>query len=40
VRYKIPKSFEYISEPVRDDAGKVRRKMLREERIAAAKASV
>jgi bile acid-coenzyme A ligase len=39
VRYKIPKSFEYISEPVRDDAGKVRRKMLREERIAAAKAN-
>jgi bile acid-coenzyme A ligase len=39
VRYKIPKSFEYISEPVRDDAGKVRRKMLREERIAAASAN-
>ncbi|MEZ5987067.1 MAG: AMP-binding protein [Hyphomonas sp.] len=37
VRYKIPKSFEYVSEAVRDDAGKVRRKALREERIAAAK---
>ena len=35
VRYKIPKSFEYVSEAVRDDAGKVRRKTLREERIAA-----
>jgi bile acid-coenzyme A ligase len=37
VRYKIPKSFEYVSEAVRDDAGKVRRKALREERITAAK---
>lgn len=37
VRYKIPKSFEYVSEPVRDDAGKVRRKTLRDERVAAAK---
>ncbi|MEZ5945556.1 MAG: AMP-binding protein [Hyphomonas sp.] len=35
VKYKIPKSFEYSAEPVRDDAGKVRRKALREERIAA-----
>lgn len=35
VRYKIPKSFEYVAEPVRDDAGKVRRKALREERVAA-----
>ena len=33
VRYKIPKSFEYVAEPVRDDAGKVRRKALREERV-------
>ena len=39
VRYKIPKSFEYVAEPVRDDAGKVRRKALREERVAAAKSS-
>jgi len=33
VRYKIPKSFEYVSEPVRDDAGKVRRKALRADRL-------
>jgi len=36
VRYKIPKGFEYVTEAVRDDAGKVRRKALREERIARA----
>lgn len=35
VRYKIPKGFEYVAEPVRDDAGKVRRKALREARLAA-----
>jgi len=35
VRYKVPKSFEYVGEPVRDDAGKVRRKALREARLAA-----
>ena len=34
VRYKIPRSFEYVGEPLRDDAGKVRRKTLREERVA------
>ncbi len=33
VRYKVPKSFEYVDEPVRDDAGKVRRKALREARL-------
>lgn len=33
VRYKIPKSFEYTAEPVRDDAGKVRRKALRDARL-------
>lgn len=33
VRYKIPKSFEYTAEAVRDDAGKVRRKALREARL-------
>lgn len=32
VRYKIPRSFEYVSEPLRDDAGKTRRKALREAR--------
>lgn len=36
VRYKIPKSFEYVAEAVRDDAGKVRRKALREARLAPA----
>ena len=34
VRYKVPKSFEYVDEPVRDDAGKVRRKDLRQARLA------
>lgn len=33
VRYKIPRQFEFVSEPLRDDAGKVRRKQLRQERI-------
>jgi bile acid-coenzyme A ligase len=34
VRYKIPRTIELVSEPLRDDAGKVRRKTLREERMA------
>lgn len=38
VTYKRPKSFEFVDEPVRDDAGKVRRTALRDARIAAAKA--
>ena len=33
VRYKIPRSFEFVEEPLRDDAGKVRRSALREARI-------
>lgn len=32
--YKIPRSFEFVSHALRDDAGKVRRSQLREERIA------
>jgi bile acid-coenzyme A ligase len=36
VRYKCPRSIEFVTEPLRDDAGKVRRSQLREERIAAA----
>jgi bile acid-coenzyme A ligase len=32
VRYKIPRTFEFVSHVVRDDAGKVRRSALREER--------
>jgi bile acid-coenzyme A ligase len=33
VRYKIPRSIEIVKEPLRDDAGKVRRSALRAERI-------
>ncbi len=33
VRYKIPRTFEFVSEPLRDDAGKVRRQALREQRL-------
>ncbi len=34
-RYKQPRSFEFVSEPLRDDAGKVRRSQLRAERLPA-----
>jgi bile acid-coenzyme A ligase len=34
VAYKIPRSFELVSEPLRDDAGKLRRSALRDERVA------
>jgi bile acid-coenzyme A ligase len=34
VSYKQPRSFEFVDEPLRDDAGKVRRTALRDERIA------
>jgi bile acid-coenzyme A ligase len=33
-RYKTPRSYEFTTEPLRDDAGKVRRAQLREERIS------
>jgi bile acid-coenzyme A ligase len=33
VTYKRPRSFEFVSEPLRDDAGKVRRSALRDERV-------
>jgi bile acid-coenzyme A ligase len=33
VQYKIPKSFEFVNEPLRDDAGKLRRSALREARL-------
>ena len=36
VRYKIPRSFEFVGEPLRDDAGKVRRSALREARLSRA----
>ena len=35
IAYKIPRSFEFVSEPLRDDAGKVRRLALREARLGA-----
>ena len=31
--YKVPRTFEFVAEPVRDDAGKVRRSQLRAERL-------
>ena len=34
VRYKIPRTFEFTTEPLRDDAGKLRRSALRAERMA------
>lgn len=34
VRYKIPRTFEFTSEDLRDDAGKARRSQLRAERMA------
>jgi len=35
VRYKVPRSIELVREPVRDDAGKVRRSALRAARLGA-----
>jgi bile acid-coenzyme A ligase len=34
VTYKQPRTYEFVSENIRDDAGKVRRSQLRDERIA------
>jgi bile acid-coenzyme A ligase len=34
VTYKQPRTYEFVSENIRDDAGKVRRTQLRDERIA------
>ena len=34
VRYKVPRTFEFTGENLRDDAGKARRSRLREERLA------
>lgn len=31
--YKVPRSFEFVDEPLRDNAGKVRRSALRDQRI-------
>ncbi|MDP6873671.1 MAG: AMP-binding protein [Alphaproteobacteria bacterium] len=33
VRYKVPRTIEFVAEPLRDDAGKVRRRALRDERV-------
>jgi bile acid-coenzyme A ligase len=33
VRYKVPRSFEFVDMPLRDDAGKVRRSALRDARV-------
>jgi bile acid-coenzyme A ligase len=35
VRYKIPRSIEFVAEPLRDDAGKLRRAQKRAERMGA-----
>jgi bile acid-coenzyme A ligase len=35
-RYKVPRSVEFVTTPLRDDAGKVRRSALRDERAAKA----
>ena len=32
-RYKVPRTLEFVREPVRDDAGKVRRSSLRAARV-------
>lgn len=34
VRYKHPRSYEFTDKALRDDAGKVRRAQLREERLS------
>ncbi len=33
LRYKIPRSFEFVDQPLRDDAGKLRRSALRDARV-------
>ncbi|MCU1427615.1 MAG: baiB [Actinomycetia bacterium] len=33
VRYKVPRSFEFVGEPLRNDAGKLRRSQLRADRL-------
>jgi bile acid-coenzyme A ligase len=33
VSYKQPRTYEFVSENIRDDAGKVRRTQLREARL-------
>ena len=33
-RYKVPRSLEYTDQPLRDDAGKLRRGALRAQRVS------
>ena len=33
VKYKVPRTIEWASEPLRDDAGKIRRSALRDARV-------
>ena len=40
VPYKQPRTYEFVTDHVRDDAGKVRRTQLRDERVARMKAGV
>jgi bile acid-coenzyme A ligase len=39
VTYKQPRTYEFVPDNIRDDAGKVRRTQLRDERIARMKES-
>jgi bile acid-coenzyme A ligase len=39
-RYKVPRSFRFVTEPLRDEAGKVRRGAVRRHEIALAAAPV
>jgi bile acid-coenzyme A ligase len=39
-RYKIPRTFEYVDEPLKDNTGKVRRSALRNQRIARSSAQL
>ncbi|CPZ99808.1 Probable acid-CoA ligase [Mycobacteroides abscessus] len=34
VRYKVPRTIEFVAEPLREDSGKVRRSLIREQAIA------
>jgi bile acid-coenzyme A ligase len=37
--YKVPRTFEFVAEPLRDDAGKVRRSALRDARLTSSSPS-
>lgn len=40
VSYKLPRTIEFVDEPLRDEAGKVRRTQLRDERLARMRSAV